>query len=242
MKTISEKSQGLRQGLPTASDSLDKPGSTELSMLQQHQASSVLLSDTPGKTEHFAVLSGLNTLTPKCQVPRSDKCEPEDSGVTLHHGANSEKNFVLHSRNSSCDSGVLSASSSPAADHTLMKTYKDTMDACPCISNCKKPVEHYAEQMQTSAVSLDKDADCREKKHTEQSFLSGSQEECFQDKTYEEGSSSLLPSTCLDEKNLHDDYKNDHVGEVTLPAHPLRRYPTSDSLDEYMDACCRMSK
>ncbi|KAH0624378.1 hypothetical protein JD844_031783 [Phrynosoma platyrhinos] len=242
MKTINEKGQGLRQGHPTASDSLEKLGSTELSMLQQHQASSVLISDTPGKTEHVDVGSDLNTLTPKCQVPRLDKFESEDSGVTLPHGAHSEKSFVLHSRDSSCDSGVLSASSSPATDHTLMITCKDTVDACPCILNGQEPVEHYAEQMQTSAVSLDKNADCQEKKHNGQSFLGGSQEEYLQDKTYEEGSSSLLPATPLDEKRLHDDYKNDHLGEVTLPSHPLRRYPTSDSLDEYMDACCRMSK
>ncbi|XP_008117596.2 uncharacterized protein LOC103280420 [Anolis carolinensis] len=234
MKTINEMGERPRLGLPAASDPSEILGSC---MLQQQQANSVTVSDIPVKTEYFAMLSHHNTLTPEDQVVRSDNLESEDSGVTLPHGANSEKRFVLHSRDSSCDSGVLSASSSP-----VMISNKDPVNACLCISDCKEPKEHNAEKIQTFAVSLNKDADFQDTKHTEQSFSDGSQVECLQGKICKEDSSSLLPTMPVEEKSFQDDYRNDNLEELTLPAHPLRRYPTSDSLDEYMDACCKLSK
>nr|XP_060622855.1 uncharacterized protein LOC132769955 [Anolis sagrei ordinatus] len=234
MKTINEMGEGLRQCLPAGSGPSEK---LESSIVQQHQSNSLTVSDIPEKTEYFAMLSHQNTLTPKDEVVKSGNLESEGSSVTLRDGANSEKRFVLHRRDSSCDSGVLSASSSP-----VMIACKDTVNACLCISDCKKPMEHHAEEIQTFAVSLNKDADFQDTKHTEQSFSDGSQAEHLQGKICKEGSSSLLPTMSVEKKSFHDDYRNDNLEELTLPAHPLRRHPTSDSLDEYMDACCKLSK
>ncbi|XP_061490671.1 uncharacterized protein LOC133388666 isoform X2 [Rhineura floridana] len=246
MKIISnEKNQneGLRQDPPTTSDSSAKSGPPETSTLLEHPASPVVISNTPVKTEYLTTLSGLNTLTPKHHIPRLAKFESEDSGVELPSGANSpstpkgsEKSFVLHSRDSSCDSGVLSASSSPAADHVITRIGENTTDACLCISDCKKPVEHYAGQ--SSVVCLEDDPDCPEGKNPEQSFLGGPQGECLEEKTSE----SLLLTKPAEEKRSSDDYKKENLDEMLLQGHPLRKYPTSDSLDEYMDECCRLSK
>uniref|UniRef100_A0ABM5G049 Uncharacterized protein isoform X3 n=1 Tax=Pogona vitticeps TaxID=103695 RepID=A0ABM5G049_9SAUR len=248
MKVISnEKSEGLGQCPPTTSESPEKPGPPESSTLLDLQAT----PQTPEETEHFATCSGMPTIALKDQVPRLDTYESEDSAVVLPEGANlpstllgSGKNFVLHSRDSSCDSGVLSASSSPAADH--IKTGKDPVEARHYVSDCKEPAElctgHFG-ALQMSALSLDEDTDCREAKHSEQSFFGGSQGECSQDKISEEEIHPSCFSTLpVEEKSLRDNYRNNSLEELPLQGQPLRKHSTSDSLDEYMDACCRLSK
>lgn len=250
MKVISnEASEGLRQCPLTTSESPDKLGPPKSSALLDLQTTPQI----PGEMEHFATCSGTPTIALKCQVPRLAKYETEDSAVPLPQGANlpsthqdSEKNFVLHSRDSSCDSGVLSASSSPAADHIKMLKGKDSIDACHYASELQEPGElctGHLGTLQISALSLDGDTDCQEEKHPEESSFRGSQGECSQDKINEgEVSPSCFSTLPTEEKSLGDSYRNHSLEELPGQGLPLRKYSTSDSLDEYMDACCRLSK
>ncbi|XP_034993745.1 uncharacterized protein LOC118096274 [Zootoca vivipara] len=243
MKIINQ-SEGLRQDPPTSSDSATEPGPPESSAVPEHPASSAIICDAPVKVECLTTLPGLDTLTPKHQVLRLAKFESEDSGVELPSGANSpstpkgsEKSFVLHSRDPSCDSGVLSASSSPAADHAIARVCQDAVDACLCISDGQPAAGHRAGQ--SPAVCLEDGTECPEGGYSEQSFLGGSQGERLEEKTSE----SFLPIKAPEEeKRPGDDYGKDNFKEMLLQGHPLRKYPTSDSLDEYMDECCRLSK
>ncbi|XP_033004398.1 uncharacterized protein LOC117046535 isoform X2 [Lacerta agilis] len=240
MKIISNdknQSEGLRQDSPTTSDSATEPGPPESSAAPEHPASPTIVCDAPVKAECLTALPGLDTLMPKHQALRLAKFESEDSGVELPSGANSpstpkgsEKSFVLHSRDPSCDSGVLSASSSPAADHAITRVCKDAVDACLCISDGKPAAG------QSLAICLEDGTDSPEVGNAEQSFLGGSQAECLEEKISE----SLLP--IKEEKRPGDDCGKDNFEEMLLQGYPLRKYPTSDSLDEYMDECCRLSK
>ncbi|XP_028584781.2 uncharacterized protein LOC114596993 isoform X1 [Podarcis muralis] len=247
MKIISNdknQSERLRPDPPTTYDSAAEPGPPESSVAPERPASSAIICEAPVKAECMTTLPGLDTLTPKHQVLRLAKFESEDSGVELPSGANSpstpkgsEKSFVLHSRDPSCDSGVLSASSSPAADHAIARVCKDAVDACLCMSDGKPAAGHRAGQ--SPEVCLEGGTDCPEGGNPEPSFLGGSQGERVEEKT----SGSLLPTQPPEEeKRPGDGYGKDNFEEMLLQGHPLRKYPTSDSLDEYMDECCRLSQ
>ncbi|XP_066475186.1 uncharacterized protein [Tiliqua scincoides] len=250
MKMISSEtsqSEGLMQDPPVTTDSLEEPGASEPSALLEHQANLVTVTDSPMKAEYLATLPGLTTLASKCQLSLLTKFESEDSGVELPSGANSpftpkgsEKSFVLHSRDPSCDSGMLSASSSPAAGHPIMRMCHDAVDACLCISDGKTFEEPSAGQVATvqTSASLEGVGYCSGGKDS----LSSSQGEGLEGKPSEEAN-VFPPSATPEEEGGHsDDSSKDALQEMPLQGHPLRKYSTSDSLDEYMDECCRLSE
>ncbi|XP_053163170.1 uncharacterized protein LOC128349904 isoform X3 [Hemicordylus capensis] len=255
MKIINSEmnqSQGQSRENLAATDSSEETQPPESGTLIEPQANLVIGRDSPVEAEQLATLPCLNTLTSKCHLPRLAKYESEDSGVELPSGANSpltpkgsEKSFVLHSRDSSCDSGMLSVSSSPTAGHVVMIMCKDTVDICPRISDSKKPEEHYegqADAIQTSAASLEDVTDCPEGNNSDQSCSGSTQGECLEDKPSKGTNTFLLPATPVGDERYSDDYSKHHLQESPLQGHPLRKYPTSDSLDEYMDECCRLSE
>ncbi|XP_060096940.1 uncharacterized protein LOC132573468 [Heteronotia binoei] len=239
------------QALSRTTDSVEEPESPKASILLGHQADVAIVRDTPVETVYSAAFPDLNSVEPKCHLPRLAKFESEDSGVELPSGPNSlstptssEKSFVLHSRDSSCDSGVLSASSSPEAGHMVMRTCKDAVDACLCISDCRNPEELCEGQGGARATSLENVPDCSEGRNPEQPF-DGIPGECLGDKHREGVNMSPLSITTLGEKGTRGDHSKDSLEslqEMPLEDHPLRKYPTSDSLDEYMDECCRLSE
>ncbi|KAJ6661699.1 hypothetical protein lerEdw1_013221 [Lerista edwardsae] len=245
------QSERLTQGPPVTTDSLEEPGTSEPSAVLEHQANLDIVTDSPVNAEYLATLPGLNTFASKCRLPLLAKFESEDSGVELPSGANSpltpkgsEKSFVLHSRDSSCDSGMLSASSSPAADHPIMRMCKDAVDACLCLSDGKMAEEPSAEQaatIQTSA-GLEGVAFCPGGKDPQMSSLSSNQEEDLEGKP-SDGTNTFPPSTIPEgEGGPRDDPSEEALQEMPQQGHPLRKYSTSDSLDEYMDECCRLSE
>ncbi|XP_054839805.1 uncharacterized protein LOC129332609 isoform X2 [Eublepharis macularius] len=241
----------LGQVPPPVTDSLEEPRSPESSILLGHQENAAVLRDTPVDTVYSATFPDLDPVESKCCLPRLAKFESEDSGVELPSGPNSlstptgsEKSFVLHSRDSSCDSGVLSASSSPEAGHVVMRTGKDAVDACLCISDGKKPEELYEGLAGAKSTSLENVTDCLEERNPDQSFDS-IQGECLGDKPREEANTGPLFITPVGDKRPSGGHSKESLGslqEIPLEDHPLRKYPTSDSLDEYMDECCRLSE
>ncbi|KAJ7324463.1 hypothetical protein JRQ81_017483 [Phrynocephalus forsythii] len=249
MKVISnEKSELPRQCPPPASESPEKPGPPEYNNLLDLQTT----AQVPGETEHCAMCSDIPTIALNCQVSRLPRNESEGCVVVLPQGVNlpstrqgSEKNFVLHSRDSSCDSGVLSASSSPAADHIKTLVNKNPEEGCRYVSDCKEPAElctGHLDALQMSTLSLDDDTDGQEEKQPEPSFLGGSQGERSPEKIGKEVHLSCFSTLPAEERNLSDGYRKGSLEELPLEGHPLRKYPTSDSLDEYMDTCCRLSQ
>ncbi|XP_044276127.1 uncharacterized protein LOC123018294 isoform X2 [Varanus komodoensis] len=248
VKTInSEKSidQGLIPYPPAMPDSSEDPGAPKPSNLPEHQASSPVPGAAPLRAEHLVSLSGLHSLTVKGQNPRLARCEPEGVCAERPGGASSQRapkvsgqSFVLHSRGSSCDSGVLSSSSSPVAEHS-MRMCKDIAGSDLHSSSREQPVQCLTGQPSALRDSLEEDAGCPESKNPDPSFFGGARGRCSEGKTGGAVPASLLPA---EEQKPSGEDGGGRLEELPLPGHPLRKHPTSDSLDAYMDECCRLSQ
>lgn len=170
------------------------------------------------------------------------KCESEDSGVELPSGAHSpstptgsEQSFVVHSRESSCDSSnseptVLSESTeknqaNDSADNSLNTTV-DTQDSLLIHSNT----------LVSSAITVElhigEDVNhCR---------VSGAEQSEDAEESRAVTGRSSSEDTRLGEQSLIQSC-DDMTSKVFEPE-PIKRSITSDSLEEYMDECCRLSK
>ncbi|KAG9485078.1 hypothetical protein GDO78_008274 [Eleutherodactylus coqui] len=205
-------------------------------------ASSDCPSDVPAKENNVCELPVCDPLQ---QFKRLFKFESEDSGVEMPSGANSPstpkgsvKSFVMHSRDSSCDSGVLSASSSPTVGHMEISagaTVDVTHTFLSNVEQFKEHADHGKEDGDDNENSVEDFIDCQE-------------EELDLPPCSEESESSAitlfnteLPSTMEEETKDIDDFYKDTFDDIQ-DLHPLKRCPTSDSLDEYMDECCRLSE
>ncbi|XP_060728420.1 uncharacterized protein si:ch211-250c4.3 [Tachysurus vachellii] len=194
----------------------------------------------------------LSAIFSSAQLPGLYKFESEDSGVEMPSGANSpstptgsEQSFVVHSRESSCDSGKPNPHIR-ARSHLLS-------------------LEKSTESLQTDPAS------CTYAQETNLTILQDSPEdemdnvqlEVVRDsERLENGASVKASESCEDgsvctetvDTITEDDAAEDtgpmiHVigayegnMEVDLQQQPLRKSTTSDSLDEYMDECCRLSE
>ncbi|KAM4636868.1 uncharacterized protein O3C94_017894 [Discoglossus pictus] len=227
-------------------------------LLLQTGMSSNCQCDSPIKDEQSKLVYN-NSL---CEMGVSDsihklkrlyKFESEDSGVELPSGANSpstpkgsEKSFVVHSRDSSCDSGVLSASSSPTVGHMEIKACMDEEESHAFLSHADH-IEDYSdvkENVEDPESTMKDFIDCQ--MEDEELRLSPcNNQTCFEYKpTPDDISSPEHSKTVEEESKMIDDFLQDTFdGIEELHVHKeLKRCPTSDSLDEYMDECCRLSE
>ncbi|XP_075697577.1 uncharacterized protein LOC142663135 isoform X2 [Rhinoderma darwinii] len=205
-------------------------------------ASSDCPSDVPAKENN---ISELPVCDPLQQFKRLYKFESEDSGVEMPSGANSpstpkgsEKSFVMHSRDSSCDSGVLSASSSPTVGHVEIRAGA-TVDVNLTFLSNVEPSKDY-----TNHVKEDGD----DNENSVEDFIDCQEEELDLPPCSEENEpaaitlfSTELSSTMEEETKAMDDFYKDTFDDIQN-LHQLKRCPTSDSLDKYMDECCRLSE
>ncbi|XP_075467042.1 uncharacterized protein LOC142501273 [Ascaphus truei] len=207
------------------------------------------IKENTSKSVYDNTLSEFGATESLCQLKRLYKFESEDSGVEMPSGANSpstptdsEKSFVIHSRDSSCDSGVLSASSSPMVDHVEIKACTDKAanhTFLPDIEDTGNVQE--AEDPETTMEAF---IDSQEEDDLDLSSCSN--QTTFENKPAVDGLSNTDHSAVMadeDSKAINDFYKDTFDGIQDLHTHSqLKRYPTSDSLDEYMDECCRLSE
>ncbi|CAL8255659.1 unnamed protein product [Lota lota] len=222
------------------------------------------LNEGPSSPSEDAGSNYLCAIFSDSQLPRLYKFESEDSGVELPSGANSpstptgsEQSFVVHSRESSCDSCRLNASAL-ISDQRISSS-----------KTCE------SEENQTTGSSTDADGD-GVGDDVEDTLLQSTMTEeelsfCIQqtDVTVVE---ELVEACCGDVLERSPDSVVQVVGSETQAAveeeemrpseqpnmelrdgeeeedvfHPmtsaLRKSSTSDSLEEYMDECCRLSE
>ncbi|OCT70061.1 hypothetical protein XELAEV_180369833mg, partial [Xenopus laevis] len=177
------------------------------------------------------------------------KFESEDSGVEMPSGANSpstpkgsEKSFVMHRRDSSCDSGVLSASSSPTVGHLEIKPHalkEESHTFLNGIEHSEDYISNVTQSGEDPETTMEDFIECQEEEEDMDLPSSNSQ-----NKSTEDVSSDKLSSAMGDDsKSMNDFYKDtfDGIDDMHMD-NQLKRYPTSDSLDEYMDECCRLSE
>nr|XP_047925100.1 uncharacterized protein LOC106029971 isoform X2 [Anser cygnoides] len=216
-------------------------------------------ADAPAGTDYVATLPDLSTFESKCQLHRLSKFESEDSGVELPSGANSpstptgsEKSFVLHNRDSFCDSGVLSTSSSPEIDHLIMRTCKErARKVSHQDPESEKQAEYYSQEsdaVQVPTAPLDNFSVSQEgedpDEHFDQSERQSLEKEPAPEMDLPRESTLPTPDPVEEPKTIADNYPETFgsMQDLQIPGHPLKKYPTSDSLDEYMDECCRLSE
>lgn len=214
--------------------------------------------DGSASSDCVATLPDLSAFESKCRLHRFSKFESEDSGVELPSGANSpstptgsEKSFVLPSRDSFCDSGVLSTSSSPEIDHQLMRTCeehprKDSLQD----PESKKQADYYSQEadaVQDPTAFLE-DFNVPQEESPDEHFDQGDKQSPEKEPTPEmdlSRQSTLSTSGPIEEpKTIADNFPENFgsMQDLQIHEHQLKKYPTSDSLDEYMDECCRLSE
>uniref|UniRef100_UPI00398EC209 uncharacterized protein n=1 Tax=Pristiophorus japonicus TaxID=55135 RepID=UPI00398EC209 len=175
------------------------------------------------------------------------KSESEDSGVELPSGANSpttpsgsEQSFVVHRRESSCDSGMALSiiSSSPAIQHSPFPGHGPNSEKC--IKEDQK-----AEEQQQATVKAKKlyTASVDWKKTNRLSNHFSHRPTILTDGVAHPRHISLVEIVIADTNSLpgsNDAVK--HADAARLDQESLKRQPSSDSLDKYMEKCCRLSE
>ncbi|KAM3666547.1 uncharacterized protein VK521_007597 [Ammospiza maritima maritima] len=214
--------------------------------------------DGPASIDCVATLPDLSAFESKCRLHRFSKFESEDSGVELPSGANSpstptgsEKSFVLHNRDSFCDSGVLSTSSSPEIDHQLMRTCKEhARKVILQDPESKKQDDYYSQEadaVQDPTASLEDFNDPQEEspdEHFHQDDKQSPEKEPTAETDLSRESTLSTPGPIEEPKTIADNFPENFgsMQDLQIHEHQLKKCPTSDSLDEYMDECCRLSE
>ncbi|XP_073338438.1 uncharacterized protein [Pagrus major] len=192
------------------------------------------------------------------QLPRLYKFESEDSGVELPSGANSpstptgsEQSFVVHSRESSCDSCNLNSDPTTLTDELV--TFAQSSDikltevdnGVTTAMNTQDNVFIHSEELRSSALRVelhigeDVDMDrCRASEISPEADdeMSGQPEEI----------TTVNDRACSEHMSQYGKQSStgacDDIIINDFEPEPLLRSDTSDSLEEYMDECCRLSE
>ncbi|XP_038136377.1 uncharacterized protein si:ch211-250c4.3 isoform X1 [Cyprinodon tularosa] len=194
------------------------------------------LQDKPASKSLSAIFSD-------SRLSRSYKFESEDSGVELPSGANSlstptgsEKSFEIHSRESSCDSCNLDSSSN---ELVISNQNSDN-----------KQAKHLDTTLNTAVGPRDNVFDGRDRfepsaptvklyigEETGQGEASGFHSEDSRDQLEQ---CEEMSSSHDEEKPLMTKYEDRPAQEQETET--MRRTDTRDSLDDYMDTCCRLTE
>uniref|UniRef100_UPI0037E7FF37 uncharacterized protein n=1 Tax=Semicossyphus pulcher TaxID=241346 RepID=UPI0037E7FF37 len=191
----------------------------------------------------------LSAIFSDAQLPRLYKFESEDSGVELPSGANSpstptgsEQSFVIHSRESSCDSCNLNADATALPDKldtyaqsSEIKQAEDSVDDSPSMAvDTQDDVFMDSEELH---IGEDVDPDqCRpsEIRPEVNEVLSGQLKE----------NSTVTERTCIEDLRPGRQSLTEACDDMGNGFEPERigRSATSESLEEYMEECCRLSE
>ncbi|KAG9344626.1 hypothetical protein JZ751_011298 [Albula glossodonta] len=188
------------------------------------------------------------------QLPRLFKFESEDSGVELPSGANSpstptgsEHSFVVHSRESSCDSRDLNTSAPSPNSLLIIERCPETEETedlpCPALGVKEEAVVNDSEvglssQSESSDVTLSQEG-------PKEGALGNVSEECKMGLEVSIGVEGATQESAVEDTRTRSPDSTgayDDMTKVDLQQQPLRKSATSDSLDEYMDECCRLSE
>uniref|UniRef100_A0A3B5RC15 Si:ch211-250c4.4 n=1 Tax=Xiphophorus maculatus TaxID=8083 RepID=A0A3B5RC15_XIPMA len=187
-------------------------------------------------------------------LSRLYKFESEDSGVELPSGANSpstptgsEKSFAVHSRESSCHCCNLDSDSTSSPDAlatedqnskeanglknstnstvgTQDDVFTDRDDFDPSVVTAKLYICEEMDQRDDTGFTSE---DVRERSDRRDEKISSDDKNCSESiKPADE----FLPARCKDET------------DEDIKAESLRRSDTRDSLEDYMDTCCKLSE
>lgn len=194
----------------------------------------------------------LSAIFSDSKLPILYKFESEDSGVEMPSGANSpstptgsEQSFVVHSRESSCDSGTLSPPIPSSTPRLLLEHTTGSLEteqtSCLYDQEDALTVLQDRPEDQTDNVLLEATGDSD---RLEDGTL-GNISEIHEDglvcaDTSEERTGSKAAEDTGSSNHSIEAYDGNTGAE--LQQQSLRKSTTSDSLDEYMEECCRLSE
>ncbi|KAM9477755.1 uncharacterized protein Hap1MRO34_010541 [Clarias gariepinus] len=194
----------------------------------------------------------LSAIFSSSQLPGLYKFESEDSGVEMHSGANSpstptgsEQSFVIHSRESSCDSGNpnphIRASSCLLSLEKSTDSLQTEPESCTCAQETMLMVLQDGPQDELDHVQHEV---VRDSEMLANGLMVKAPESAEDVSLCVETADTITEADAAEDTGLilHAIDAYDRNVEVDLQQQPLRKSTTSDSLDEYMEQCCRLSE
>ncbi|XP_030581341.1 uncharacterized protein LOC115777548 isoform X2 [Archocentrus centrarchus] len=195
----------------------------------------------------------LSAIFSETQLPRLYKFESEDSGVELPSGANSpstptgsEQSFVVHSRESSCDSSNLNSEPTILPDKPVAdKKSPEIKQATDAVDNSLNTALDTQDSMFIHSNTLISSA------MTVELHIGEHMDQCRVPETGPEENEDLGDTTPVTERTCSEDMRfgkqyliqsSDDMMSKTFEPEPINQSATSDSLEEYMDKCCRLSE
>lgn len=192
----------------------------------------------------------LSSIFSDSQLPRLYKFESEDSGVELPSGANSpstptgsEMSFVVHSRESSCNSCNLNSDPTSLPDKLVTYAQSSEITQSEDSVDTQDNVFIHSEEL-SSAVRAE--VLIGEDVNRDQGRASGISPEGAEEMSGQlELNNAVTERTCLEDMRPGEQSSTGACDDMTgndFEPEPLRRSATSDSLEEYMEECCRLSE
>lgn len=242
LNNFPEKFLSVEDSISTISISMSDQDNTET--LQVDEVISVH-SVAPEPTIPESKTDYLSTIFTDSELPRLYKFESEDSGVEMTSGATSpstptgsEQSFVVHSRESSCDSGNLN---SPVPTSCPLEETLDCLETAQTSCICAEQDTFSILENRTEDVNVDLMDVTVNSDRTEDRTLRNTRENCKDDiEITEEEITEKTTVEDLKSKGTVEAYDGNTGPE--FQHQPLRKSTTSDSLDEYMEECCRLSE
>ncbi|XP_054874756.1 uncharacterized protein si:ch211-250c4.3 [Amphiprion ocellaris] len=187
----------------------------------------------------------LSDIFSKSQLLKFYKFESEDSGVELPSGANSpstptgsEQSFLVHSRESSCDSCNSASTTFPNKLVTNSQSY-ETKQATDSMDNSVTPANTQNNMFTDSPSAV-----------TAEIYIGQNVNQCRTFKTNPEGekekSEQLEETSAVTQWTCSEDIRPATQSSMRscddFESNPVGPSATNESLEEYMDECCILSE
>ncbi|XP_051816230.1 uncharacterized protein si:ch211-250c4.3 isoform X2 [Acanthochromis polyacanthus] len=222
----------------------------DISDLTKTSEGNLLVNDQCGQPQMESASEDLSDIFSKSQLPRFYKFESEDSGVELPSGANSpstptgsEQSFVVHSRESSCDSCNSDSTTFPSelvknSQSSETKQANDSMDNSVITAHTQDNVFTDSPSAVTPEIYIGQNVNqCR----TFKTSPEGDKEKSEQ----LEETSAVTQWTCSEDMRpgMQSSVRScDETISNDFESNPVGPSSTNESLEEYMDECCRLSE
>ncbi|XP_041922418.1 uncharacterized protein si:ch211-250c4.3 isoform X2 [Alosa sapidissima] len=244
-----EKLLSLDDSVSTLSLSVSEHGMPELS--KAAEVSSVKSAPTGQESKD----DYLSAMFSDPQLPRLYKFESEDSGVEMPSGATSpstpsgsEQSFVVHSRESSCDSRALPSQEpllllgDECAEMLEMSDVHqlDETVIAGALETDLTEVDGLAEGEDTEG-QFEQETSDSDLERPEDGSLRNPSELCEGESEQQRERGSERPAG-EDDTRSRTECPDQACDDAATEGAALRKSTTSDSLDEYMEECCRLSE
>ncbi|XP_068597209.1 uncharacterized protein si:ch211-250c4.3 [Brachionichthys hirsutus] len=207
------------------------------------------LDDKPGRPQRESSSDNLSAIFSASKLPRLYKFESEDSGVELPSGANSpstptssEQSFVVHSRESSCD--LCNLNSDPATLTNKLATYAQS-SADDSADN--GPTAAATPREEPGSPAVREELHTKEDEDSDQGRVPDSSPEGDEEVPGQAEENASSPERTGFQRTGKYGKRSSMgacdglMGDEFEPK-PLLRSSTSESLEEYMEECCKLSE